>query len=825
MESTWKVPEQIKCCACGNILDLAGKTAFTTMPCPQCGAGTIVPGLLDTFLLLGMLGGSETGEVYETFDTEKNRYLALKILRPEWVAHPGWLDNLKREANAAADLRHPHIAAVYGIGEKEGKVYLSMELLRGGSLTDRVQKSGRLTEKDSLELGIKIAGALRDAHQRGVLHRDIRPGNILFDETGSPKLVEFGLSRPPAFEKHGLEYQAPEKLTGQADDVLSDIFSFGSTLLFAMEGRAPSLQTEAPLPWERRLGRPANGVHHDGAQRVLGKLHAANRADRYATWDEVVRALQDALKSAGGSATIPHKLPMPAVSSTPPPPKLPVGAVVWGLILVGVVMAGAMYRKEVMRFVNRGELIDYSATNTTVAVVETGPVLVNLKDTAPWAAAWKQGNDSFEARQFSQAARDYTSALQALGPNQTVQRRWLQFFHALALIAGEQYDELKVYLDGLAPPVPKELEIPEDVTVANFADSLLVGLVDADAASQLRSVTARMPAWAGGLATLVNAYKEREEERYAPAAISFRTYGGLTGTQRTEWAFFMRALALKQARNCDDAARLFEMLGRLRSSLDITKAAKNGMEKIPIKAVQTKLSAMLAPRNEGETAPPPASEEPTHVAGPEEPAKEEDAVKNEAAALAKRETEASERLAKSRAEAAKAVQEKLDSEMSSLMEVYDFKGALAKCKELQDKLGGEDRRKAFEEYVARVQLLADFKAQIITDIAQKPISRSDLETRNKAAVDGRLWKATDEQLMFRAAAGDSATSWDDLPPKTMMNLAEAFASGIGRRDTIEQRVKRYKMLEAFCQQYQRPDDAKRFYEMADKLEEKPSENN
>jgi predicted RNA-binding Zn-ribbon protein involved in translation (DUF1610 family) len=651
MESSWKVPAEIKCSACENVLNLSGQTAFASTLCPQCGSETIVPAALGTFLLLGQIGGSDTGGVYQAFDTEVGRQMAIKILRPEWIAHPQWFSNLDREAKAAAALNHPNIAAVYGVGEVEGKAYLAMELLSGGSLADRVRQSGKLPETEVIEIAIKTASALRAAHQRGVLHRDIRPGNILFDSAGTPKLVEFGLSRPPAMEDAGREYQAPEKIHGQPDDVFSDIYSLGSTLMFALDGRPPAMSASAHAPFasEKRLGLGPSpgGARHSGARQVLSRMHAWNTADRYSTWDDVIRDLQQSRRQ-GGEA-IPHKLPVPAAIGAPPPkPKLPVGAIVAVLALVGVATAGVMYRNEVMRFLERGELIDQEPAQRATAV--TAP-LVDLNGTEAWEKSWARANDYFSNRQFQEAVSSYVDAMEALGNDRPVEKRWLQFFQALALMADERYQDARVFLERLEPPVSTTLGVPASVTVTNFSETLLQGLLGITPTAQLRAAAGKTPVWAGGLATLVCAYKQLEQGNYAEAALDFNTYGGLTGTQSFAWAFPFRALAQRQGRDCDNAARLFARMQELEQRNALAEAEadiRSLAAKIKIKAVQQKLQ--LVADQLPAAAPPPMDE-------PMDNPPAVDPVEAEAKALIERDRAAREKYEKQQEEDAATVKE------------------------------------------------------------------------------------------------------------------------------------------------------------------------
>src|SRR2546426_6428888 len=195
MAAPGTVPASINCHSCGAVLDLSGQEGFTHVECPQCGALSVVPLQFGNFLLLNTLGIGGVGTVYKAIDLSLNRYLALKILRPKLAANPQFTDNFSREARAAASVSHPNVAQVYSFGEQEGQYYLAMELLERGSLDDRMAHIGKLSEPEVLDIGVQIASALRAAQQRGRLHRDVKPGNILFNDEGVPKIVDFGLAR------------------------------------------------------------------------------------------------------------------------------------------------------------------------------------------------------------------------------------------------------------------------------------------------------------------------------------------------------------------------------------------------------------------------------------------------------------------------------------------------------------------------------------------------------------------------------------------------------------------------------------------------------
>jgi serine/threonine protein kinase len=320
------VPSSINCHACGALIDLTGQTALTHIECSHCGALSIVPLLFGNFLLLNVLGVGGTGTVYKSIDLPLNRYLALKILRRKLVANPEFIEKFSSEARAAAAVNHPNIAQVYAFGEHEGQYYLAMELLEGGSLDDRIARLGKLAENDVENIGIQIAAGLRAAHRRGLLNRDIKPGNILFNDDGIPKLVDFGLARAQSSaQPQGAEpeatwgtpyYVAPEKLRGQPEDFRSDIYSLGATLFHALAGRPPFEAATAGEVASKHATTPADSLRtyapgiHDFTAKIITRMIAKNPTQRYASYDDLIHDFQEAQalrKRAESAPTIPAK--------------------------------------------------------------------------------------------------------------------------------------------------------------------------------------------------------------------------------------------------------------------------------------------------------------------------------------------------------------------------------------------------------------------------------------------------------------------------------------------------------------------------------------
>jgi eukaryotic-like serine/threonine-protein kinase len=208
---------------------------------------------LGPYEVMDLVGSGGMGEVYRARDVRLGRDVAIKVL-PDDVAHdPEARARLRREARAVAALSHPHIAALFDIGETDGTHYLVMELLEGETLAARLRR-GALPEKEALRIGAEVAEALAAAHGRGVVHRDVKPANVMLTRTGA-RLLDFGLARvqwtpralgeartvPTELVERGiagtLPYMAPEQLEGRRVDARTDIWGLGCVLFEMLTGK------------------------------------------------------------------------------------------------------------------------------------------------------------------------------------------------------------------------------------------------------------------------------------------------------------------------------------------------------------------------------------------------------------------------------------------------------------------------------------------------------------------------------------------------------------------------------------------------------------
>src|SRR5882757_1556668 len=193
-------------------------------------------------------------EVYLAHDQLLNRPVALKALFPEYAREPSFVERFRREAQAAANLNHPNIVAIYDWGQESGTYFIVMEYVEGRSLRDLIRSEGRLDAGQAAEITAEIASALAFAHRNGVVHRDVKPGNVLLTRSGTVKVTDFGIAR--AGTSDGLTqtgsvmgtatYFSPEQAQGLAVDGRSDVYSVGVVLYELVCGVAPFV-AESPV--------------------------------------------------------------------------------------------------------------------------------------------------------------------------------------------------------------------------------------------------------------------------------------------------------------------------------------------------------------------------------------------------------------------------------------------------------------------------------------------------------------------------------------------------------------------------------------------------
>ena len=276
-------------------------------PCSKCEAPIMMPMMLRQFKLIRPIASGGMGTVYRAIDTSLNREVAIKLMKDEMLEDKEAVEAFDIEARACASLNHTNIIHIYTFDEHQGKRYLVMEVADNGSLDTRIENEGMVPELDMLDVGTKVAAALDSALQKGLLHRDIKPGNILFNHEREPKVIDFGLATESTNDTnyHGTiwgtpYYIAPEKVNREAETFLSDMYSLAGTLYHGLTGHVPfeaptieevvSAQIHTPLT-------PANHVVRSITQGTSDAIYhamAKDPAHRYQSYSDFIMALESA---------------------------------------------------------------------------------------------------------------------------------------------------------------------------------------------------------------------------------------------------------------------------------------------------------------------------------------------------------------------------------------------------------------------------------------------------------------------------------------------------------------------------------------------------
>ena len=316
----------------------------------------------ERYELRGLVGSGGMAYVYLTHDEVLDRDVALKLLKDRYAENEELVERFRREARSAASLSHPHIVPVFDWGETgDGTYYIAMEYLPGGTLKDRIMSEGALSPQTVVEVALQITAALQAAHERGVIHRDIKPRNILITDSGHVKVADFGIARAAEATTisnlgdilGSAKYMSPEQAAGERVGAASDLYSLGVVLYEMLTGRVPfEIETPADVRIKHAGGPPphpreVNPKISKGMDALVMRLLATDPADRYgsaAELSEDLRRVRDGLSpvaSLGDNSTT-AALKTPAASTLPAPGGTGLRRRMWFLILAAFALLSAV---------------------------------------------------------------------------------------------------------------------------------------------------------------------------------------------------------------------------------------------------------------------------------------------------------------------------------------------------------------------------------------------------------------------------------------------------------------------------------------------------
>lgn len=264
--------------------------------------------------MLKRVGSGGMADVYMAKDHKLNRNVAVKVLKSEYVEDEKFLKKFETEAQAVARLSHPNIVNIYDVGIEDGINYIVMELAEGITLKEYIRKKGYLSPKETVEISTQIASAISHAHKNHIIHRDIKPQNILVSDTGIIKVTDFGIAKATssntvtstATAMGSVHYISPEQAKGRFCDEKSDIYSLGITMYEMVTGHVPfdhengvtialmHLQNEITPPSQIRDGIP------DSLEKIILKCTMKKPEERYQTADDLIADLRLVFEDTSG---------------------------------------------------------------------------------------------------------------------------------------------------------------------------------------------------------------------------------------------------------------------------------------------------------------------------------------------------------------------------------------------------------------------------------------------------------------------------------------------------------------------------------------------
>ena len=269
-------------------------------------AGTI---LGNRYEILGKIGTGGMADVYKGRDLKLNRFVAVKVLKSEFSSNKNFVSKFKVEAQSVAGLMHHNIVNVYDVGEENGLYYFVMELVEGITLKNYIEKKIRLSYKEALSIAIQVSNGIEAAHNNGIIHRDIKPQNIIISREGKVKVADFGIARAASSDTQtshamgSVHYTSPEQARGGYSDAKSDIYSIGITLFEMVTGRVPfdgettvsiaikHIQEDMPSP---RMYVPDLPI---SVEKIILKCTQKNPDRRYYNIGELIKDLKKACVS------------------------------------------------------------------------------------------------------------------------------------------------------------------------------------------------------------------------------------------------------------------------------------------------------------------------------------------------------------------------------------------------------------------------------------------------------------------------------------------------------------------------------------------------
>jgi len=721
-----------ECSTCGTLLDVTAEEPFALMHCPTCGAAMRVRRKFDHFEIQEELGAGGMGTVYRALDLNLNRAVALKLLQRQHSGNPEFIAQFAKEAAITASINHPHVVKVYSTGKDHGLVYIAMELVDKGSLESLMHAHDKVAELQILTIGVQIAQGLQAALEKGLIHRDIKPGNILFANAATAKIVDFGLA---VLAEHAGTvageiwatpyYVAPETVEGKPEDFRSDMYSLGATLFHAIAGKPPhAVETNSMSELAAAKKAPVDLLQaapevSSTTSFVINKVLSHDPEQRHQTYAEFIEHLEFAktqLMEALASNEARHAAEEAAKARdwgwlTP--------VVALGVVVLGV---GAFFLRDLL-----------PARPPVVKPPDEGPVTAERID-----AKYEEARKLLVAGDPAKAAEAFT-ALDAKTNAPQPLRNWITLHAGLAeLLAGREPQSLaqfKAIIDrGLYSPDPAEHDLAT-FFVETAAKAIGKDPIKSDAVASLDRGSYE------AFALFVFAIRDWSLADYDDSWQLFRQFTLCTPQDRNGWISEYKALAspylveINAFRGASDTAKAANSLDSRQRALQLVK--------------DTEAHLRLG------------SQFPAQLKALEGDLQKKITEEQEAARQLMSATEAAD--AKALADA--------QAKIAPLWQQFRLAEAMSVAKGTQ--VNGEKGQAQRAALAKRWEWLAKFKATLMNDLNTAGYPAAVIK-RTGGQVPGPFHHATEAQIESKTPFGVLPAAWTDLAPESILAMGKSF---------------------------------------------------
>jgi tRNA A-37 threonylcarbamoyl transferase component Bud32 len=422
-------------------MDVSAVAPFANVACPTCGKHTRVKCEFGPYTLVRRHAMGGMSMVFVARDSTLDREVALKILSEDYSADEKRISAFEEEARITASFSHPHVVRVLTTGKAFGRFYIAMELVPGGHFEHQIRERGKIPELEMLPFAIEVAQGLKAAHSAGLIHRDVKPGNILLDAEGHAKIVDFGLAlvtqggSAQATEIWATPYYVPpETIEGSPEDFRADIYAFGATLYHALVGRPScgeqTMATETLREAKKKvipIGFADASISVDTC-RIVDHAMAYDPKERFESYDELIKQLEVALKRLeSGTAILAESAQRTARRRAKQKQAELINWSLAGLILLGAVTGGIWW---ITRDAPPAQQAPVLVGNSLVIPESISAAATDI------AKSYREARAAVEAREFAKAAEGFVK----LRENPSVQEPTRTWAGVEAVIAR--------YLDG-----------------------------------------------------------------------------------------------------------------------------------------------------------------------------------------------------------------------------------------------------------------------------------------------------------------------------------------------------------------------------------------